>query len=362
MYPHIRKATAYDVDRILEIARQYRTELGYLHPVGLRQHISAGTVNVCEWYGNIYGFVDYHTRRDGWSTIYHIATDKHVAGQGIGRNLLYSVPCPFRLKVTQENPANTFYQNAGMQLAATETGRKRALNVYELRVLGVLVMGNGKGDTFPRIARASGMAYGTRHIEQPRAWPYMVDIHWRDYDWSDYMQKIGAWRPVQAMVADYEHPAQRRLMYQQIRDLRAAGVLRVMVCPKFAGAVAHIPSWCIVAVSVPSKYAGYVPPLHELKGRRVHLLGGSPVQQRKWQIALQGAGAIVVSVDGNAHVGVAKSAAFWDGTRWMKKGGARIDTAGYEQLVIESGRNIVRMINQNAKLAQLSMFTQERTA
>lgn len=356
MYPHIRHATPYDVERILEIARQYRSELGYLHPVGLRAHIAAKTVLVVEWFGNVWGFVEYHARRDGWHTIYHIAIDKHMAGQGLGRNLLYAVPTPMRLKVTQDNArANAFYVGAGMQLAETETGKARALNVYTLRVLGVLVMGNGKGDLFPRLARASGMAYGTRHCEQARAWPYMIDIHWRDYDWQDYLSKLAQWQPVQAMVADYESPAQRRQLYQQIRDVRAAGVLRVMVCPKFAGAVAHIPSWCIVAVSVPSKYAGYVPPLHELRGRRVHLLGGSPVQQRKWQLVLQGAGAIVVSADGNSHEGKAQKAGWWNGERWQVVGARDLREGEYEQLVIDSGRNIVKMLNANACLSQMSL-------
>jgi hypothetical protein len=157
------------------------------------------------------------------------------------------------------------------------------------------------------------------------------------------------------MVADYESPAQRRQLYRQIRDVRANNVLRVMVCPKFAGAVAHIPSWCIVAVSVPSKYAGYVPPLHELRGRRVHLLGGSPVQQRKWQVVLQGAGAIVVSADGNSHEAKAQKAGWWDGTRWQVIGARSMRDGEYEQLMIDSGRNIVKMLNANVDVAQLSL-------
>lgn len=363
MYPHVRHATAYDVERILEIARQYRDELGYVHPVALRRHITVKTVLVVEWFGNVWGFVDYHARRDSWHTIHHIAVDKHMTGQGLGRNLLYAVPTPIRLKVTQDNDrANAFYVGAGMQLVKMETGKKRSLNVYELRVLGVLVMGNGKADTFPRIARASGMAYGTRHCEQPRDWPFMVDIHWRDYDWQDYLHKLALWRPVQAMVADYESPSQRRQLYQQIRDVRAAGVLRVMVCPKFAGAVAHIPLWCVIAVSVPSKYAGYVPPLYELRGRRVHLLGGGPVQQRKWQLVLQGAGVTIVSADSNSHTAIAANAKYFDGTQWQKKGGARMNSDSYAALASDSGRNIVRMLNANVGLGQLSLPFDTNTA
>src|SRR5690606_19035862 len=273
-YPRLRHATPDDVPRILELARQYRDELGYVHPVALREHIHRRTVLVAEWYGNVWGFVDYHARRDGWQTIYHLAVDKHVTGQGIGRQLLYAVPCPMRLKVTTDNTANVFYAGAGMQLVATEAGKKRELDVYELRVLGIFCMGNGAGDTYPHIARESGVAYGTRSSERARAWPYMLDIDWREQSagkltWQDYMQQVARYHPVQAMCADYEHPGQRRQLYQQIRDLHAAGVLRIMVCPKFPGAVAHIPHWCIVAVSVPSSYAGFIPDSDELTGRRV---------------------------------------------------------------------------------------------
>lgn len=358
MYPRIRTATPDDVPRLLEIARQYRAELGYVHPVALREHIGKRTVLVAEWYGNVWGFVDYHARRDGWQTVYHLAVDKHMRGQGIGRQLLYAVPCPMRLKVTQDNPANVFYAGAGMQLASTEAGKKRPLNVYELRVLGIFCMGNGKADTYPRVARESGLAYGTRSSEQARAWPYMLDVDWKQFNagkltWDAYMQMVREYHPVQAMCVDYERPSQRRALYAQIRDLRNAGVLRVLVCPKFSGAVAHIPSWCIVAVSVPSTYAGYVPDGAELTGRRVHLLGGSPHAQRRWMLRLQGAGAKVVSFDGNSHEKKAQQMGWFDGAQWRVTGEQK--TAPYESLCIDSGRNILRMMNTLYEVKQLAL-------
>lgn len=340
----IRHASLEDIPTIKRIAYQYRQELGFVNRAALVEAVARRELYVCELPDStLAGFVHWHARRDGWHTIYEIAVDKAHAGRGIGRALLYAVPTPIRLKCTVDNEAgNRFYAGAGLVLAGVEPGRKRALNVWELPILSILVKGNNR--QMPEVARASGMAYGTRHIEAPRDWPLMVDIHWRDYDWQDYMHKIAEWRPVMAMVPDYEYPSQRRQLYQQIRDLKAAGVLRIMVCPKFSGAVAHIPSWCIVAVSVPSSYAGFVPVFSELTGRRVHLLGGSPHKQIKTIIEFVGAGIQIVSTDGNAHTNAAKHGEWWDGVRWQNVGVGKV--VPYYEICAQSGGNIRRTLQR----------------
>ncbi|MDL1878727.1 uroporphyrinogen-III synthase [Cytophagia bacterium CHB2] len=43
----------------------------------------------------------------------------------------------------------------------------------------------------------------------------MLDINWRKYIWSEYMARVLLWRPVMAMVADYEHPNHRETMLKQ---------------------------------------------------------------------------------------------------------------------------------------------------
>ncbi|MCX5984937.1 MAG: hypothetical protein NTX54_00235, partial [Chloroflexi bacterium] len=50
----------------------------------------------CVHDGCVVGFVHWHLRRDGWSTIYEIATS--TRRQGLGRMLLNSVPRPLQLK------------------------------------------------------------------------------------------------------------------------------------------------------------------------------------------------------------------------------------------------------------------------
>lgn len=348
---YIRYATIEDIPQVQIIARQYRDELGFVTRPGLQQSAARKSLLVAIDNCEVVGFVDYWPRRDGWSTVYHLAVTKTHTGRGVGRQLLYAVPAPIRLKCTQDNEvANHFYSNAGMALVRTEPGKKRPLNVYELRILCILCAGGNPRNA--QIARASGMAYGTRHDMTPAAWPYMMDIKWRDYDWQDYMHKIAELRPVQAMVPDYEHVSQRRVLYQQIRDLRAAGVLRIKVCPKFVGAVAHIPSWCVVALSVPSQYAGFIPALQELHGRKIHLLGGSPKKQHDLILHLRGVEARVLSADGNSHVSYANfGGQFVDG-KWVKNRTRETMQDWPYEFSIRSGREIVRYLNRASEYQQ----------
>jgi hypothetical protein len=141
----------------------------------------------------------------------------------------------------------------------------------------VIVRG-GDARLTPEVCVRTDVAYGLRddytaYMQQV----YMVDFNWKreltDDLWGRYLTMLRELKPYAAMIPDYEHPSQRRRLYRLIRDVRPL-VRCVMVCPKFAGAVAHIPSWCRVAVSVPSEYAGFLPQPSELAGRECHLLGG----------------------------------------------------------------------------------------
>jgi GNAT superfamily N-acetyltransferase len=361
----IRPAMMFDVATCQAITRLrgVREQLPFVMLPSLREAVARQQLFVALYDDAIVGFVHWYARRDGINTVHEIAVHPDYQGMGIGRALFYSVPCPIRLKCKTDNAqGNAFYRGAGMFLESTEaTKGGTALNVWRLNILGVFCAGNNT--RFPEVARLSGMAYGVRHDMTPRDWPYMLDIHWRAYDWQDYMHKVCAYRPIQEMCADYEHPAQRRTLYQQIRDLRAAGVMRIKVCPKFHGAVAHIPHWCTVALSVPSKYAGFLPDFAALSRRRIHLLGGSPVSwfgkvsksrgksETGIIAALQGAGAKIVSADGNAHTKTAQQGGYWLDGKWQFDSQA----FDYYDLCALSGRNIVKQLQQQNQ-KQFSMF------
>lgn len=375
----IRLGVEGDIDACDTIAKaqekRYPSSLGWVMKVSYirKNHF----FHVAEVDGIVRGFVLYSrpTRgaNEGWSVVHALAVASDFERQGVGRNLLYSVPCPIRLKCPQTvgkehlpNPANDFYRNAGFRLSGEEAGKHRKLNIWELRILCQIVQGGNP--SIPEIAYRSGMAYGTRHSERPYGYPFAVDINWKKYDWEDYLNKISKWRPVQAMVADYEYPEQKELMLRQVEDLRGLGVMRMMVCPKFDGAVRDIPDDCIVAVSVPSTYGGYVPLYHELTGKKIHLLGGSPVQwfgqKSKGTTrsatgiisSLMGAGANIISADGNSHTKVATKGGVYANGKWNFKDKYRRAKFDYNEVSIESGRNIVNELNKPMEYVQIPMW------
>ena len=124
----IRKAAIWDLDAIKTIADANRKEIGFvLRPV-LMAGIARGEVH-CAVEDGVVGFVHWHMRLDGWSTIYEIATA--TQGKGIGTMLLHSVPKPLQLKCPEGSSANAFYERSGGKLVATVDGRKRRLNVWQ---------------------------------------------------------------------------------------------------------------------------------------------------------------------------------------------------------------------------------------
>lgn len=129
---YIRYGTEADIPAIKAIANQHKRELGFVNSAALHTAMNRYEVYVAEYMGQVVGFVNWHKRRDQWSTVYEVAVHKGYAGQSIGRTLVEAVPAPRRLKCTQDNPANGFYECLGMELVRTEQGRKRPLNVWEL--------------------------------------------------------------------------------------------------------------------------------------------------------------------------------------------------------------------------------------
>lgn len=357
----IRHATALDIPAINQIARQFNSELGFVSRNSLERAISNKELFVAEVGGGVAGFVNWHARRDGWQAIYELGVDRAYQGQGVGRALLYAVPCPVRLKCTADNSrANNFYRGAGMRLVGTETGRRRALNIYEMRILNIIVRGDNKD--VPAICRASGSAYGVQEHDPAHAWPFMVDVDFGNPNWPGYIRTVEGHRPVQALVVDYADRELKEEMLRQVADLRAAGVLRVVVCPKFHGAIGDIPPDCVIGVSLrtagrlangENKFAGFMPQFEELARRRCHLLGGSPRLQKDTISKLHGIGAVVLSVDGNAQFGGAARGSMYADGRWRRKTGEK---AAYLETALQSSKAIQYELNAAATSEQLPLF------
>lgn len=211
-----------------------------------------------------------------------------------------------------------------------------------------IVYVRGGDKTAPALCEKTGMKYGTRHDYKPYAPVYMIDIKWDDYDWQDYLSKVTRYRPTLAMAPDYEFPEQFDRLTTQINDLRHLNLPRIMVCPKFENAATQIPADCMIAVSVPTGYAGFLPALEELSGRRIHLLGGHPDQQLFLMQQYHAAGAEVVSLDGNVLGDKAMKGQYWRASGgWVD---VRRQGESTEALAIRSALNIRAYFEANGKV------------
>jgi GNAT superfamily N-acetyltransferase len=122
----------------------HRHELGFVRLPSLREQIERGEMLVATLGDEPVGFVDYHRRRDGQITLYHIAVEPAFRAQGVGRVLVAALAQVARdagcariaLKCPVDLPANAFYREYGFELAETLNGRRRGLNVWVLGIVG----------------------------------------------------------------------------------------------------------------------------------------------------------------------------------------------------------------------------------
>mgnify|MGYP003376256636 CR=1 FL=1 len=138
----VRQGILADLSPIKSLADAHRHELGFVLLPSLHKQIEGGEVLIAEQGGALVGFVDYHRRRDGQVTLYHILVAPAARRQGVGRALLAGLAAAARasgaerilLKCPVDLAANAFYQRHDFQLRETLNGRKRALNVWVLPV------------------------------------------------------------------------------------------------------------------------------------------------------------------------------------------------------------------------------------
>ena len=174
----------------------------------------------------------------------------------------------------------------------------------------------GGNSRLARIAIGEGFLYGARSddIRHLRC-DGLIDINWKRYDWHRYLDAVDAHRPRYAVVPDILHAGGVDRAIEQAEQIQQyCG--KPIVVPKVHGVVDRIPNRHVIGVSVPTSYAGFLPDVAELHGRSVHLLGGSPRQQRDLWKYYTYMGIAVLSLDINCHSKASDFGSYWNGSRW----------------------------------------------
>ncbi len=167
------------------------------------------------------------------------------------------------------------------------------------------------------IAIEEGFLYGGRSddIRRKLRCDGLIDINWKNYDWDRHVKLVKEHRPKYAVVPDITRVRQLDITLELAQEL-AQYCEHIIVVPKVPDVIGYIPKQYIIGVSIPTSYAGFVPNMSELTYRTVHLLGGTPRQQRDYWKHYQQTNIVVTSVDTNSHSKASDFGSYWDGTKW----------------------------------------------
>lgn len=174
----------------------------------------------------------------------------------------------------------------------------------------------GGNKRLAEIAIDSGYMYGARSddIRDLRC-DGLIDINWKSYNWNNHILAIKKHNPKYAVVPDVESNDLIKERVEMGLEIESLGSIPIIV-PKIHGIISSIPSNYLIGISVPSSYAGFLPPLWDLHGKNVHLLGGSPKKQRNLWREYSSNNINVVSVDINCHSKASDFGSYWDGNKW----------------------------------------------
>ena len=123
-------ATLEDIPLIKKAASKAVDELGFIGGWDFKEVIKKKHLLVDRDTGS---FCHFHVRKDGVSVIYEILTTPAARGTGLGRDMVQMLTRPVRAKCPLGLPSNGFYEKLGFRKVAVEEGKKRKLNVWELR-------------------------------------------------------------------------------------------------------------------------------------------------------------------------------------------------------------------------------------
>lgn len=116
-----------------KIADQHRNEFGFIPMSVFSESASKGCLAVAISNNLVVGFIRWHLRLDGVSTIYEVCVDPSYRRRGIGTELIKSIQQysgPIRLKCPVHLDANQFYAAIGFKHQETLKGKRHPLNVW----------------------------------------------------------------------------------------------------------------------------------------------------------------------------------------------------------------------------------------
>jgi GNAT superfamily N-acetyltransferase len=135
----VRWAQEKEIDAVKQLADRNRGALGFVVRGSLEERIRRSELLVAEIESAVIGFVTFHNRRDGWTTIHELCISKGHRRRGVGRILVNAVyqhavrsgQRGLRLKCPIDLPANGFYARVGFTRVGVEGGKRRALAVWQ---------------------------------------------------------------------------------------------------------------------------------------------------------------------------------------------------------------------------------------
>ena len=141
-------ATVQHLDAIKEIADSEKSALGFVHRGSLARAVVRSELFVALHEEFTLGFCEIYRRRDGITTVYHLAVRPHWRRRGIGSAIIDFIcrdaTCrnmtEIRLKCPTELQANRFYADSGFTIVGTEPGSRRSLNVFAFPCSGLEVL------------------------------------------------------------------------------------------------------------------------------------------------------------------------------------------------------------------------------
>lgn len=294
-----------------KISSKFSKELGFVNSAALNESASKNEVEVIPGIG----FVHFHHRRDGQTTIYSLAVLPEHQSQGWGRLLFYRVlgslvehrnhsgAGEFNIlaKCPENLPSNEFYSHVGFKLTEVEKGKKRKLNIWKYSVNLPLLFycGAGGRSRYDHIAIGEGWLPGIRssYSSTPTVHQSMIDNLWGDgYVHEEHLGLIKQHKPLIATVRDIESISQLPEALRQAREIsRYCG--RVIIIPKVK---CWLPPEYWVGFSIPTSHGGCHIEPEWFEDRFVHLLGGDANDQALYAQKLN-----VVSLDHNAAMRLA---------------------------------------------------------